>query len=274
MPKTVSNIIDSATKALSKLSSSPKLDAQIILAHILNISRAKLFALDAKHTLKWWQLCRFNYYVTKRLKGYPVAYLIGQREFYGHLFKVGRGVLIPRPDSEVIIEELVKIYHKQHFSSLRDIGTGSGAIAISFFCATNGSVAVTASDISSSALSIFKHNNKTLANNKIAFKKVSLLNDASSYDVIVANLPYLTTAQTQLRSRWREPKLALDGGEDGLKLIKKLITQASGRCAVLMLEADPHQMEAIAKLLTNAGFKSSYTLTDLSGDNRVIVGLN
>jgi release factor glutamine methyltransferase len=276
MPQTVTvqTLLSDALKRLMPISSTPQLDASLLLSHALGISRAKLFALPPNRTLTKREHQCFRKLLKKRLKGYPIAYLTGSREFYGRSFVVKKGVLIPRPDSEVLIEELLKLYKTYTISSLRDIGTGSGALALTLYCETQGKIDITASDISRRARHVFKINNRRLTGGKVAFKKASLLDDGGHYTAIVANLPYLTSREVRERRHWKEPLLALDGGKDGLGLIRKLTEQAGDKTEMLMLEADPRQMPAIEKLLQANGFCQIRTVPDLSGEPRIIIGFS
>ncbi|MCL2520050.1 MAG: peptide chain release factor N(5)-glutamine methyltransferase [Spirochaetaceae bacterium] len=268
------DILIEAGRQLKAISDSPQLDAGLLLAHTLKLNRTQLYSLPSDYRLCDEQLDSYQKLIKKRLTGYPVAYLINNREFYGRNFFIKKGVLIPRPDSEILIETVLALYRKQPFKTLRDVGTGSGCLAITLALELGEAVLVTASDISSIAAEVFAVNNQNLTGGKVAFKEVSLLEDDESYDVIIANLPYLTTEETneKLAEQWQEPALALDGGGDGLILIAKLIKQAQGKTSAIILEADPRQMAAINKLLIAAGFNHTHTERDLAGDERIIIG--
>lgn len=193
-----------------------------------------------------------NQLLKLRLQRRPLAYLLGQKEFYGRLFTVTPDVLIPRPDSEDIIDLLNQIKP----TNLLDVGTGSGCLAISAkleLPQTN----VTASDVSHAALKIAQLNADSLKA-QINFKKSDLLtNITKNYDCIVANLPYVSTNWPTSAELKFEPELALYANDNGLSLVKKLVRQATKLQTTqqsLLLEADPRQHQTIANYAQNHGY--------------------
>lgn len=207
------------------------LDVEVLLAHAIRKDRAYLFA-HPRQALTGRQSSLYARLLLKRKKRMPVAYLTGHREFYGLDFLVSPAVLIPRPDSELIVE-LVCEYARACPTTVRiaDVGTGSGALAVAL-AKCNNRVKLTAVDSSSRALSLAMKNAALHGvEKKITFKKNNLLTGMGLFDVIVANLPYLSPAE-YLRSLKAcpemkfEPKSALVASDNGLYLIKKLIASA------------------------------------------------
>ena len=263
-----------ATELLKAISDTPELDASLLLAHTLKLRREALYALPPHTNLNASQQLKFRVAMQKRLQNYPVAYIINYREFFGRNFYIEEGVLIPRPDSEVLIEAVIDLNQEKRFKTIRDVGTGSGCLAITLALELAGT-RVTASDVAGPvAQRVFDVNNSALAAKRVKYRTVSLLDDGESYDLIVANLPYLTSEEVAEKQaeNWREPTLALDGGTDGLELITKLIEQSAGRCGVIALEADPRQMVNIELCLKANGFKTTSFAHDLAGDKRVVIG--
>ncbi|MDC7232036.1 MAG: peptide chain release factor N(5)-glutamine methyltransferase [Spirochaetales bacterium] len=257
-------------------SESPWLDACLLLGKELGWSREKLLAsypdvLDQKVYADYMEL------IEKRSQGYPVAYITGNKEFFGRDFHVREGILCPRPDTEILIEEALKHIEKRRYRRVHDLCTGSGCIGLTL-ALENPELSVSVSDISPVSRDVFEINRKNLGADTVPFTLTSLFEGLSgSLDLIVTNPPYLTTSETEERmdSSWKEPELALDGGNDGLDLIRTIIREAPALLTIegmLMIEADPRQMEAMASLMEAAGFCRIERVRDLAGDERVILG--
>lgn len=267
----------SSAKLLAKGIDTAGLDAQLILSFCTGLSRVSLLAKSNNdYTCDPLTIAQCNLLLDLRLKGYPIAYLIGYREFYHHKFFVCPGVLIPRPDSECLIEAITATYDKTSQLTVRDVGTGSGALALTI-AQLYPKWDMTASDISPTSQVIFQKNCELLQVKNSRFLKKPLLAGGSKfYDIVVANLPYLTPKETYQKKKiehWREPSLALNGkGKDGLKLIKKLIREACSRCRSIYLEADPAQMPALQEYLQKYGFSKTQIYHDLNGSARIIFG--
>ena len=243
----------------------------------------------------------FNNFISQRLKYKPVAYITNRKEFYGYDFYVDENVLIPRPETELIIEEVLKILHRSEqaclFTTMIDIGTGSGCIIISVLneLAKNKNNKVIhssyANDISQDAIEIAKINAKKYnLNKKIKFIKNSFENLLDNLDekniynsneiIITANLPYLKNSTYKTLSediKKYEPKIALTAGEDGLVYIEKLIKSVSRikekykQNIYIFIEADPDQMSKIKALLKNKFNNSIIKISrDLSQKERII----
>jgi release factor glutamine methyltransferase len=301
---------------------SPGLDASLFLAEVLNISRSALMAA-ASDPLTEASRAIFDDFIKRRLTGECTAYILGRKEFYGLDFQVNPAVLVPRPDTETLVEATLgqitnnneqltnndeQLARRVQFRVL-DLCTGCGAIAIALKHAMP-ELEVWAVDISADTLEVAQANATRLlptetihfccGNLYDAFSKegsgtrdwglgidvrnqgeIPTRNDHKQqsflFSVIVSNPPYIPTAEIAGLSPEvrREPILALDGGGDGLNIIRNIISRApkflcSG--GSLLLEADPRQMERIGSLLLQAGFIGIQTYRDLSGKERVIGG--
>ncbi|HET9849169.1 MAG TPA: peptide chain release factor N(5)-glutamine methyltransferase [Candidatus Dormibacteraeota bacterium] len=252
------------------------LDAEVLLAHVMSQERSWLHA-HPEHPLTATQRRRFRDLVSRRGAYAPVAYLIGEREFYGHTLRVSPAVLIPRPDTELLVEQAIAwLRDHPHARRVIDLGTGSGAIAI-VIARGAPSVRVVAIDTDPRALRLAAVN---VAEQRVAarvrLKRGDLLRGASPADLITANLPYLSAAQ--LRSGGPEleyePRRALDGGKDGLDVIRRAIEQAPavirpGGC--LLFECDPRQARRIEQLAQKTWPSPTVTIhKDLAGRDRVV----
>jgi release factor glutamine methyltransferase len=267
------------------------LDASLLLAGVLNTSRSSLIAADSR-PLDETALAAFRALVNRRLAGECVAYILGRKEFYGLAFQVSPAVLVPRPDTETLVEaalasiaEMKKAAAANQPLRVLDVCTGSGAVAVALKH-TIPELEVWAADISAEALAVARANAaRLLPPDSIHFchsDLLSALGSELSFHLIVSNPPYIPTAEIAgLAPEVRgEPLLALDGGDDGLAVIGRIISGApqflcstNQRFAgILLLEADPRQMKRIAALLRQAGFTNIQTYRDLSGAERVIEG--
>lgn len=256
------------------VSDTPMLDARLILCFCANLSHTELLTKkDSDFIENHIIIAQCSLLKKLRLRGFPIAYLTGQKEFYHHIFYVCPGVLIPRPDSECLIEVIKDAHARDSYASLRDVGTGPGTLALTL-AVLYPRWQITGSDISPESKKMFKKNQECLNARNAHFLHANLLHGGEEkYDIIIANLPYLTPKETKERSHWKEPPLALNGkGKDGLKLIKKLIRQAQYRCQKIYLEADPAQMPALSDYLRKHGFSHIQIFQDLQGLQRIILG--
>lgn len=213
--------------------------------------------------------------IEKRLNNWSLAYLKGYKEFYGLKFVVSKHTLIPRPESELMIDEALKFVKPDH--NVIDIGTGSGCLILSLAKNNKKSASYTATDISNFALKTARTNARKLnLKNKIKFIKSDLLGSVpkNKFDIVLANLPYLTPEQMKEASISKEPSSALLSGKDGLDHYKKLLKQLPGYLAdkyLILLEIDPEQKDAIKKEIASnlPGAKISF-VKDLAKDIRVV----
>lgn len=251
---------------------SPRSTAQWLLAEALGVPPLLLYMErdlpvppDCLHRVESW---------TERcVKGEPLAYVVGSVEFAGQRFRVTPSTLIPRPETELLLEAASALLEILPPGPILDVGTGSGALAISLARRATGR-RIYACDIDPSALALAEENARGCSD--IAFYRADLLHPApeSAFAMIVANLPYIPTASVARlpRNVQYEPRKALDGGSDGLVLIRSLIAQAAGRSRALALEVGDGQAERVRELLEHAGFFPSRSVKDLSGMTRVVLG--
>lgn len=254
----IADFLAISTKTLSKAGiASAKLDSELILAHVLRRSREWLLAHDAV-TLTQPQQQQARQSLLQRTQRRPIAYLTGRRDFYGHSFLVNEQVLVPRPESEVILAMLDELIQANHPRTVLDVGTGSGCLAISIKL-THPDLAVSACDISESALLVARRNAARLlpSGRQIKFYQSDLLSNLpvdSRFDLIVANLPYLSPGQDGLSPELAyEPAIALYADDDGLSLIKRLIATAPARLTTggyLLLEMNTDQIETAVNYAT------------------------
>lgn len=253
----------------------PALEAELLLRHILGKSRAKLLS-EPDHKLSTYELETFLKLVNRRLSGEPAAYITGHREFYGHEFYVDPAVLIPRPESELLVEKALQIAGSRPISTIADIGTGCGAIAVSLALVLPG-VEIYATDISTAALNIAQSNCQRYGlTGRIYLLEGNLLDPLPHpVDLIIANLPYVTDAElTRVNTFGFEPSLALEGGPDGLEKIRRLCRQAGeklSRPGYLLMEIGQGQRKAVCSLLQNLfPLAEIEVLPDLSSIDRVV----
>ncbi len=272
---------EALTEAAARLASAvipfgdtPLLDASVLMAFAAGMSREKLFA-SYPDEIPGGVLGTFNRLIEERCSGRPVSYIRKIKEFYGRTFTVNDSVLVPRPDTEIIVEKALQLAED---SSLRvlDLCTGSGCIAVTLKLEA-AQLSLTASDVSEAALQTARKNAEALGAD-IDYICSSLFDKIEGrFDMIVTNPPYLTTAETSSMkdSGWPEPSLALDGGVDGLDLIRIIIQSSLDYLndnSYLLIEAGPEQAGTIAELLSEAGYADIEITPDLAGRNRVTSG--
>jgi len=231
----------------------PALEAEVILRHTLNIDRASFYA-ERGADLTATQEAEYTARVNQRAGGMPGAYIIGNREFYGLQFFVDDSVLIPRPETELLVEKAIEIARGYEAPRIADIGTGSGAIAISLAIKLPHSTII-ATDISRRALDTARRNcERHRTGDRVLLCQGELLEPVTHpVDIIVANLPYVRTADLPgvNTSGW-EPRIALDGGDDGLDIIRRLCSQVCTRLkpgGSLLMEIGDGQRDAVVGIL-------------------------
>ncbi|MDR2740849.1 MAG: peptide chain release factor N(5)-glutamine methyltransferase [Treponema sp.] len=291
-------VISGAARLKAAGMTTPTLDASLLLADILKIDKTGLI-LAGDEPLKDEVYRRFEKSLERRLTGECVAYILGRKEFRGLDFTVTADVLVPRPDTETLAEAALTRIDELTCErtgdplfppvTLLDLCTGSGALAISLK-RERPAIRVFASDVSDKALAVARENARRLEGRglPIIFIESDLfdrIGEAATpdfsgpprFDLIVSNPPYVPTAVIATLSPevWREPSLALDGGEDGLDLIRRIVAGAppflsSG--GTLLMEADPAQMTAIVRILEDRGYSDIQMYRDLAGRQRVIGG--
>ena len=273
----IRSLINRGAEILTKSSESPRLDSNILLSFVLKTDRAKILANYEDHPTQG-EIDLFFSYIDKRSKGYPVAYILGEKEFYGYTFYIEDGVLTPRPDTEILVETALNLIDKHNLKSCVDMCTGTGCIALSIKL-ENPDIDVTATDISPIAERVFKKNCLKLTNNSVKFIHSDLFTNLTNkkFDIIVTNPPYLTKDETDERvdDGWKEPTLALDGGVDGLDLIRDIIEESTSYLnpgGFLIIEAASAQMSEMKIEMSKNSFKSINIFKDLAGMDRIIVG--
>jgi len=254
------------------------LDTSLLMGHCLGVTREKLYAMLGDE-LPEKSYPVFMGYIEKRSQGYPLAYITGFKEFYGRNFFLCEGLLCPRPDTEVLLEEGLEWLSKEAFSftpRVLDLCSGTGCIGLSVACETGSDVLC--ADISPKAEEYFEINRRALET-QARFVRSDLFSSIEGrFHLILTNPPYLTSNETQERmdDRWKEPALALDGGPEGLDLIKVIIDEAPDYLypgGALMIESDPSQMTYMSRRMEKRGFTELEIIPDLADDNRVIKGV-
>ncbi|MGD9116758.1 MAG: peptide chain release factor N(5)-glutamine methyltransferase [Dehalococcoidia bacterium] len=259
-----------ARDALKNIEDAP-LEAELLLRHLLKIDRARLY-LDLDNELSSEDEKAFRTLITRRLKGEPSAYITGRREFYGRDFSVNRHTLIPRPESELLVETALKIAKERQRHAIADIGTGCGAIAVTIALELP-QAKVYATDISPRALEVARANCKKHAVDNIRLLQGDMLEPLpGAVDLIMANLPYVRRAEIAPDNF--EPKLALDGGDQGTEVIAELCRQAKDKLAddgAMLLEIGLGQSGAVQSLLKSL-FPDGIieVFPDLAGIERVV----
>ena len=235
------------------------LDSELLLSKSLNKSREELL-INLEQNINKRDLTNFNKYLIRRSKKEPIAYLIGEKEFWSKKFFVNKSTLIPRPETELLVEKLVTLYKKKRVNIL-DIGTGTGCVIISLLSELKNSSGM-AVDISSKALFVAKKNAlKFRLSNRIKFLSQHFEGiHNKKFDLIVSNPPYITRYGIKNLSddiKKFEPRMALDGGNDGLDLIKKVIYKSKKILKIngtLALEIGNEQINKVSKILVDNKF--------------------
>ncbi len=266
---TIAGLLARATAALSSGSETARLDSEVLLSHVLGVDRARL-VLDHQAEVDGDCLERFDRLIARRAQGEPVAYLTGTRPFRALELTVDSRVLIPRPETEGLVEAAVELLPDG--AGVLDVGTGSGAIALAL-AAERPDLHVRGNDVSDDALAVARHNANALGLD-VSFMVGDLLEGAPRVDAVLANLPYVESdAVLPVDVAGFEPSLALFGGADGLDVIRRLASQLGERPwpAWALLEIGEAQGAAVTDLLRAAGFAEVRVRPDLSGRDRVVV---
>ncbi len=276
MTQTIAQALKFAKTQIELSSDSASLDAQILLGEIIRQERAYILA-HPEHPLTEDQQAHYTEWIRRRASGEPVAYIIGRRAFYDREIAVTRDVLIPRPETELLLEQALAFVKEHPSASVVDVGTGSGALAVTL-AAHYPQAQVYATDISPSALAIARYN-AFLNKANVTFFDGDLFEPLISrhirVDVVMANLPYIATEElATLEVSRHEPRLALDGGADGLDIIRRLLTQIPSVCnpgALILLEIGADQGDAALKLVqTTLSMEKAEILKDYAGLDRIV----
>jgi release factor glutamine methyltransferase len=271
---TVLELLESTTRYFAKHDvPSPRLTIELMLADILKKTRMQLY-LEFDQPVPESAMNQLRPLVKRRAEGEPVEYLLGATTFAGHRIAVSPEVLIPRPETEILLEEAVKRIEPEGLPVL-DVGTGSGILALSL-AKKFPQLQIVAVDISPAALAVAGRNAEGVGN--ITFLESDLMGNVGKslperFQMIVANLPYIPSGQIDglMREVRHEPRLALDGGSDGLDLIRRLVTQSAGRTRYLALELGDGQAEVAKTLCLSAGYALIKILPDFTQRERILV---
>ena len=257
---------------------SPRLDAELLLAHVLHKQRIYLYT-DFDLIVEPSELSLYREYIKKRMSGVSTAAIIGEKEFMGLTFKVNEDVLIPRPDTETWLEKVIQYHRNEQGLYVADLGTGSGAILLSllYYCKEDTGVGV---DISEKALAVAEENVKNLKmDDRVTWRRgdyLTALEEGELFDGILTNPPYIPTGDIRgLAEEVRhEPMNALDGGADGLTFYRKLAEGAAEHLkdgGFLAAEFGIHQAADVVNLLKETGkFDSFEVITDYGGIERAV----
>lgn len=276
----VGHLFALCAKALrdSGITETPELEARLLIEKATSLSQVDQI-LHSDRVLTESEHLLLENMLTERLSSRPMAYILGYKEFYGRTFVVDERVLVPRPDTETLVE-VALFYARQRDGELSiiDVCTGSGCVGITLACELGYDVLL--SDISSDALTVAKENALLLVGHPLHTIEGNLLSPLTDkYDIIVSNPPYLTAPWCDEVSDdvKREPRLALEGfGHDGLSLIRELVQQSTSHLldkGALMMECDYRQVDEVKALMLVFGFDKVKSEKDLSGRERVVWGI-
>ena len=255
----------------------PRLDAELILSDVLHLTRTQLI-LDYDRELEEPELTTLRGLVQRRRGREPLAYLRGHREFYGREFRVDRRVLVPRPDTETLVDVALRRTRELGLRIL-DLCTGSGAVAISL-AKERRTADVIGTDVSDDALRVARENAHRLGAYNVGFLRADLFEGLrpSRFELVTANPPYIPSAEIATLMpdvRDHEPRLALDGGVDGLDLVRRIVHDAPNWLApggVLAVELGAGQAPDVERLFTERGFVEVARERDLAKIERVVSG--
>lgn len=274
----IQGLLVAATEKLVDASESAQLDAEVLLSHSLDKNRSFLRAWP-EHQPTEQQIADYRHLIEQRKLGIPVAYLIGYREFWSRNFKVNPDVLIPRPDSELLIELSLNLLPTDQASNIIDLGTGSGILAITL-AAERPSAKVVATDLSTAALSIARYNAEQLNTGNVSFRHSHWFDeiDETGFDLVISNPPYIAAADPHLKQgdvRF-EPDSALTSPENGLQDIRLIAEQARRHLkngGHLLVEHGYNQQTEVQAIFNTLNYRQVATHPDLSGNPRVTSGL-
>lgn len=273
----IKSVLAQAAESLAPVSDSALLDAEILLCRVLDKERSHLRAwpdkrLPAEHAGAFWAL------VHERQQGKPIAYITSSREFWSREFYVTPDVLIPRPDTELLIELALRLIPQNRPASLIDLGTGSGIIAITL-AAERPQADVIAADFSQAALAVARHNAQQHQLSRIRFYHSNWFEQvpAATFDLVISNPPYIAEDDSHLQQgdiRF-EPQSALVAAQQGLSDIRTIAGQARARLnngGHLLIEHGYNQQQTVQAIFTELGYDEVETHTDLSGQPRATYG--
>lgn len=272
----IGEILAQAAATLASSSDSPRLDAELLLCHVLECPRSHLFAWPERAVSA--PLRRgFETLMVRRRQGVPLAYLLGRREFWSLSLRVSSHTLVPRPDTERLVETALNLLALRKRPRLLDLGTGTGAVALAL-AQERPDAEITAVELSAEALAIAQTNAFELGLNQVRFRQGdwfrALAPTRSLFDLIVSNPPYVASEDPALQDDGvrHEPRLALVAGPDGLAELRRIVADAPAHLLPggwLVLEHGSEQGDAVQALLLEAGLEAAETLSDFGGMARV-----
>ena len=261
-----------AVERLTPVSESPRLDAELLLARALDVPRSYLFA-HPEDELDSAAVKRFSTTIERRTKGAPLAYITGEKEFWSMTLMVTRDTLVPRPETETLVDQVLVRIPKREAMQVLDLGTGSGAIALAI-AKERPICDVTATDFSAAALAVAKENARQHSLPNIEFLLGDWLEPVAGqmFDVIATNPPYVPSEDPDLERLQHEPLTALASGADGLDAIRRIAVDPTTEIkpgGSLLIEHGDEQHGAVAEILQKAGWKEIDVTNDLAGIPRV-----
>lgn len=273
-PVNIREVLEDATRRLEALSESARLDAELLLARAIDMPRSYLFA-HPEEQLDELTVGRFREALDRRLAGEPMAYITGTREFWSLELLVTPATLVPRPETELLVDLALREIPRRAECDILDLGTGSGAIAIAI-ARERPLATIVATDISPGALEVARQNARQLDISNIEFLAGNWTEPVRgrAFDVVVSNPPYVCSGDAALDALHREPRSALCAGADGLDAIRILARDCGALLepgGVLLLEHGAEQRESAAELLLEHGWSEVSCHTDYAGLPRVTI---
>jgi release factor glutamine methyltransferase len=278
MTRDIQSLLNDARNRLAAICDSPQLDAELLLAHVTGKDRIYFYTWP-EHTLEISLIVHFENLLQRRLHGEPLAHIVGEREFWSLRLKVTPDTLIPRPETELLVEETLKIIPPEQAWEILDLGTGSGAIALAL-ALERPRARIIATDLSAKALAIAAHNAQRLGLTNIRFAQgdwYTALEPGASFDLIVSNPPYIAEHDAHLKHQElrHEPYQALASGADGLDAIRHILSNLHAHLRSggwILMEHGYDQGDAVQALFQKAGLAAVRCLKDLEGRDRVTLG--
>jgi release factor glutamine methyltransferase len=272
---TVADTLRLAARTLAASSDSPELDAEVLLSTVMGVARSALI-IRAEEPIGLELLRAYRKLIDRRMSGVPVAYLTGRREFWSLPLKVTPAVLVPRHETELLVEMALKVIPRSAACSVLDLGTGSGAVALAI-ASERPLARITGADVSPAALGVARDNARSLALPNLAWRLGSWFDavPGERFDAIVANPPYVAAADPALAALEAEPEIALVSGPAGLDALAAIIQGAARHLESggwLVLEHGSTQHGDVASMLERRGFGGVETHEDFSGRPRVTLG--
>jgi len=268
----IETALSDGTDQLRSISESPRLDAELLLARALDVPRSYLFA-HPDDSLDPGAVDRYSTAIKRRSGGFPIAYITGEKEFWSMTLVVSPDTLVPRPETEVLVDQALQRIPRDSEFSVLDLGTGSGAIALAI-AREYPNCEVTATDVSEAALAVARQNANRHALANVQFLSGDWTEPVSgrTFDLIVSNPPYVPAADPDLAALKYEPRMALAAGDDGLDAIRRISVEAKAvirKGGTMLIEHGNRQQEAVARILDADGWTGISHVNDLAGKPRV-----